>query len=56
MRTPDKDRKASERARMRGQDFKLVQYWVHVDDYEDVRKYVEKKRRARLKSKLLNIP
>ncbi len=40
-------RKADERARMRAAGFVLVQSWVHKADVEQVRKYVERKRRRR---------
>lgn len=45
MATPAKDRKAAERARMRSSGFVLRQLWVHPDDWEAVRTYVERKRK-----------
>jgi hypothetical protein len=47
MRTPDKARKAAERARMRERGFVLRQMWVHPEDWEAVREYVERKRKKR---------
>jgi hypothetical protein len=47
MRTSDKARKAAERARMRSRGFVLRQLWVHPDDWEAVREYVERKRKKR---------
>jgi hypothetical protein len=46
-RTPDKDRKAAERARMRDRGFVLRQLWVHPHDWPAVREYVERKRKKR---------
>jgi hypothetical protein len=51
-KTPDHKRKAAERARMRTRGFVLRQLWVHPDDWESVREYVERKRKKR--SALLN--
>lgn len=45
MRTPDKDRKAAERARMRAKGFKLAQFWVHPEDFAAVREYIDRKNR-----------
>jgi hypothetical protein len=47
MGTPAKDRKAAERSRMRARGFVLRQLWVHPDDWQAVREYVERKRRKR---------
>jgi hypothetical protein len=47
VRTPDKQRKAAERERMRARGFKLAQFWIHPDDYESVRAYVDRKRKRR---------
>lgn len=49
MRTPDKDRKAAERNRMRARGFVLRQLWVHPEDWEAVRDYVDRKRKRREK-------
>jgi hypothetical protein len=46
-KTPDKNRKAAERDRMRGRGFKRFESWVHPDDLEAVREYVERKRKKR---------
>lgn len=46
-KTPDKDRKAAERARMRGKGFKLAQFWIHPEDFEKVAAVVAKLRRKR---------
>jgi hypothetical protein len=45
MATPDKQRKAAERARMRSRGFVLRQLWVHPNDWDSVRAYVERKRK-----------
>jgi L-alanine-DL-glutamate epimerase-like enolase superfamily enzyme len=46
--TPDRQRKAAERARMRAKGFKLAQFWVHPDDFEKVASLVARLRRKRL--------
>lgn len=46
-KTPDKDRKAAERARMRAKGFKLAQFWVHPKDFDAVRAYIDRKNRGR---------
>ncbi len=46
-RTPDKQRKAAERERMRGHGFKRFETWVHPEDMPAVREYVERKRKKR---------
>jgi hypothetical protein len=45
--TPPKQRKAEERQRMRSRGFVLRQLWVHPDDWQAVREYVERKRKKR---------
>jgi hypothetical protein len=47
MKTPDKQRKAAERERMRSRGFKLAQFWIHPDDLEKVSALVAKLRRKR---------
>ncbi len=47
MKTPDRQRKAAERERMRGKGFKLAQFWIHPDDFDAVRTYVDRKRKRR---------
>jgi hypothetical protein len=51
-KTPDKKRKAAERDRMRAHGFRRFEAWVHPEDLEAVREYVERKRKKR--SALLN--
>jgi len=45
--TPDKDRKAAERDRMRALGFKRFEAWVHPGDAAKVRKYVDRLNKQR---------
>jgi hypothetical protein len=48
MKTPDKQRKATERERMKKKGFKRFECYVHPEDWPQVRKYMDRlnKRRA----------
>lgn len=42
MVTPAKTRKAAERDRMKARGFRRFECWIHPDDLEKVRAYVER--------------
>ncbi len=46
-KTPDKQRKAAERERMKAKGLKRFEAWVHPDDAAKVRAYVERLNRKR---------
>lgn len=48
-KTPDNQRKAAERERMRGLGFKRFEAWLHPLDWPAVRKYIERKNKQRSK-------
>jgi hypothetical protein len=47
MRTPDRQRKAQERERMKSKGFKRFEAWLHPLDWPAVRTYIERKNRQR---------
>lgn len=43
------EKQANYKARLRKKGFDLVAYWVHKDDKESVRQYIEQLKKARTK-------
>lgn len=44
------ERKADERERMRARGYVLKQFWTHPDDWDRVRKYLDRINKAREKT------
>lgn len=49
MKTPN-ERKADERERMRDRGYVLRQFWIHPDDWEHARTYLQRVNRRREKT------